>query len=364
MDLAPLTPDLRARFEKRRMGELLPRVRVGLCIGAFLFAAFSVWEGVLAPGQLPLSLPWRVAALLSLGALCLLSFVAAVARRPYLLLFSGVAVASFAVVKLAAVLPHGYVYGLGSLLLVVLVVTALSPPARLAASTLGLLLAVALATLAGDGAPSYFYFAVAMLVGGGAVAATLLCRMSSRSDLRAFRLEATLERLASTDMLSGALNRHAFDGRARTELGRAARHRLPLSLLLLDIDHFKRVNDTYGHPAGDEAIRMLAERTRALLRQTDLFARLGGEEFAVLAPHTDLEAAAQFAERLREEIASLRIPLEDGRPLAVTVSVGVATWNGRGETLEALLSRADRALYGAKHGGRNQVHSAPLRVAA
>ncbi len=362
-DLAPLTPELLERFRRRHLEELLPRVRMGMLIGAALFAAFCVWEWGQAPGQLRHSVPIRAAAILALGAIFSLSFVRALARRPYLLLFPGVAVATSAIVSLTLVLPHGDVYGTGSLLLVVLVVTALRPPPRTALFAFALLVLVALGGLTLRDAAPFILFAVGLLVGGGAVAAALMCRMSWHSDLRTFRLEMALERLASIDALSGALNRHAFDVRSRAELERAARHRLPVSLLLLDIDHFKRVNDTHGHPAGDAAIRALAEGIRPLLRQSDLFARLGGEEFAILAPHTDAESAAAFADRLREEIACRPVAWGSLR-LAVTVSVGVATWTGANEPLESLLSRADRALYAAKHGGRNRVARAPLRVAA
>jgi len=164
--------------------------------------------------------------------------------------------------------------------------------------------------------------------------------------------EARLRRLATTDPLTGLSNRRHFFERGAQELRRAARYRRPLALLMLDIDHFKSVNDRFGHEAGDAVLRDLAERLRTGLRSSDLPGRIGGEEFAALLPETTAEQAEGLAERLRAAIAAS--PLGPGA--RITVSLGVALALPASEdSIDAVLRRADAALYRAKAGGRNQV---------
>lgn len=170
------------------------------------------------------------------------------------------------------------------------------------------------------------------------------------------RLLATLNHAADHDALTGTLNRSAFmrRGRELAELAQATGR--PVVAMMLDIDHFKSVNDRHGHAAGDAVLTIFAQRMREHLRQDGLFGRFGGEEFAVLLPDLDTDDARTVAERLRH-LASEPIPLDDGRMLDVTVSVGLASLSSpmRVDTLEQLLSRADAALYRAKAMGRNRV---------
>jgi diguanylate cyclase (GGDEF)-like protein len=166
--------------------------------------------------------------------------------------------------------------------------------------------------------------------------------------------QATLERLATTDHLTALLNRRAFLEATEREIRRAHRYGQSLSLLMLDIDHFKRINDRYGHPAGDEVLRRVAAAFRAQLRDEDLTGRLGGEEFAVTLVQAPLRAAQVVAERLRQAIDRLDIEHE-GRRIAVTVSIGVAEYGAGTGGLAQLVSRADEQLYKAKEGGRNRV---------
>ena len=168
--------------------------------------------------------------------------------------------------------------------------------------------------------------------------------------------------LATTDSLTGVYNRRTFKELAEPLLSRARRTRTPVSLLLLDLDHFKRVNDTHGHLAGDEVLAGFARLARLCLRKEDLLARFGGEEFVVLLPGTSEAAAVALAERIREEIADT--PMHTGASdVSVTVSVGLAGESGeRLPTLEALLARADEALYAAKAQGRNCVVASALPV--
>ena len=137
---------------------------------------------------------------------------------------------------------------------------------------------------------------------------------------------------------------------------RSHRHSQPLTLLMLDIDHFTRINDSYGHPAGDEVLRRVAATTASLLRDEDLVGRLGGEEFAVALVQTSLAAAVLVAERLRQTISQLVFDFE-GSQFGVTVSVGVAEFGADADSLSRLISVADQRLYAAKRAGRNCVVS-------
>jgi diguanylate cyclase (GGDEF)-like protein/PAS domain S-box-containing protein len=168
-------------------------------------------------------------------------------------------------------------------------------------------------------------------------------------------LRKELERQATTDALTGARNRRFFYEEAEREFARSRRYRQPLSVMMLDIDHFKRVNDTFGHHAGDEVLRRTAEVFRGEIRDGDLFGRLGGEEFAVLMPQTDLAGARMLAERLRATYAELRIRGEWEGEIAPTVSVGVAETLATDADIEQTIRRADAGLYAAKRAGRNRV---------
>ncbi|MDP9149925.1 MAG: diguanylate cyclase, partial [Myxococcota bacterium] len=162
------------------------------------------------------------------------------------------------------------------------------------------------------------------------------------------------QRLAATDMLTGLMNRRAFASFMESELGRCQRHEYPLCFALLDVDHFKLINDTHGHAAGDAVLASIGELLRELLRRSDMAARWGGEEFVVAYTSTDLAGAGVAAERLREALQA-RVVLDDaGQPIPFTASLGIASWRP-GEPLESLVDRADRAMYASKTGGRNRV---------
>lgn len=168
-------------------------------------------------------------------------------------------------------------------------------------------------------------------------------------------MERELRRLATTDSLTGAFNRRHFLAAAGTELERANRYGNPLTLLMLDVDYFKTINDAHGHGVGDEALRRLVEGLRNALRDIDVIGRLGGEEFAVLLPETGMAGALITAERLRAQVDELRMDLPEGGQLAFTVSIGIAAPRAEDGSVEAVLARADKALYRAKDQGRNRV---------
>ncbi len=177
-------------------------------------------------------------------------------------------------------------------------------------------------------------------------------RVSERT--RALReANARLEELASTDRLTGIANRWHFLELAERELDRRRASGEPLALVMLDLDHFKGVNDRYGHLAGDRALAALAECVRATIRPLDLCGRFGGEEFLVLLPGIDAEGALHIAERLRSAIAATPVEF-DGQAIPIAASLGVAAWDGR-SGIDDLIRRADEALYRAKAAGRNRV---------
>ena len=197
-----------------------------------------------------------------------------------------------------------------------------------------------------------------LLVGGVSLIAVRFARLSARLrrevKMRTV-LQAKLQSQVQVDYLTGLATRRHFMTQASEEIARARRYGLQLSLCMLDLDRFKTVNDTYGHKAGDKVLKRFSEICLASLREIDIAGRLGGEEFAILFPETGLDQVQLVVERLRERLASERLPLDDGVVLQFTVSIGVALLEASDEDLDSLMARADRALYAAKHGGRNRV---------
>jgi diguanylate cyclase (GGDEF)-like protein len=188
--------------------------------------------------------------------------------------------------------------------------------------------------------------------------------------VRRFMMHAQLLAQSRIDTKTGLLNASTWEHEAAVEIARAVRTGTPLALALVDIDHFKVVNDTHGHLVGDKALRAVADGLRSQLRVYDVAGRFGGEEFVVLLPHAREEDALSIAERLRTHIAALSIPVNDedeSEPhVRLTISVGVAALNGDNRELTDMMAAADAALYHAKVTGRNKTHviSATARVSS
>jgi diguanylate cyclase (GGDEF)-like protein len=163
-----------------------------------------------------------------------------------------------------------------------------------------------------------------------------------------------IEQRATTDSLTGLHNRQQILDLAEREFQRARRFRHPLALLMVDIDNFKQVNDTFGHAAGDQVLLAVATRGRDNLRDIDLLGRYGGDEFVILLVESELDAARRVAERIRQSVADMPVDIDQG-PLNVTISVGVALFTEECPNLATLLNDADVALYAAKKVGKNQV---------
>jgi two-component system cell cycle response regulator len=166
---------------------------------------------------------------------------------------------------------------------------------------------------------------------------------------------AALQNLSIRDGLTGLYNHRVFNAMLADELVRSQRFNRPVSLMMLDIDHFKRVNDSHGHPAGDAVLKRLSERLGFQARSMDRVCRYGGEEFTVILPETELEAAAHVAERLRAAVETEPFDVNTGEPMRMTVSIGVAAFPKDGDSAPELLAAADQLLFVAKRAGRNRV---------
>ena len=170
------------------------------------------------------------------------------------------------------------------------------------------------------------------------------------------KLEEELRHLASTDSLTGLLTRRRFFELGAAELARMNRRKKPISIIIMDLDYFKRINDQYGHAVGDQVLASVGRLYRTKLREFDIIGRLGGEEFGLVLPETDLEAARLIAERFRRELRTLQWNQQD-QTLTVTASMGLAQLQSAEQTLEEAFSRADSALYQAKALGRDRIVS-------
>jgi diguanylate cyclase (GGDEF)-like protein len=293
--------------------------------------------------RLPRRVPWLVHAEIQLWCACAAFSIYAVGTftHPYAVLLLVVPVVGYLLFPPRAVHYGMLTLGVGTALGVVLPMLHLVPygpfldraPFHDGVIPIGWVLA--------SGLPTFFAMGVAILVHERLV--------------RELRVrQAELEVLSSTDALTGLWNRAVFFTRLEEEIARARRHAHPLSVLMIDVDHFKAVNDTHGHAVGDRVLRELAATVRKNLRTGDLAARYGGEELAVLLPHTKLEHAQAVAARLNEEARAVRLG-DEGRK-HVTVSIGVSMLEGE-ENADQLVARADEALYDAKRAGRDRVEA-------
>lgn len=201
--------------------------------------------------------------------------------------------------------------------------------------------------------PTDFDAADAAIAGGFGRLAAIALQKSKDIEARN-RAEAELERMATTDPLTGVLNRRAFFDAAQDEVDRCRRYGRPLACMMLDIDHFKAINDEHGHPFGDTVLRELAGQARTTLRKHDVLGRLGGEEFAALLPETDAEQAVRVGQRLLDDVQELELESQ-GQRVRFSISVGVSQLQPTEAGIAPALQRADRALYRAKEEGRARV---------
>lgn len=342
----PLGQELDARHA-RQLLRLFPVLGP---LFSFMILLFSVWDFWLDSAQA------RTAAAIRFG----LVGVGALAYLPCSTRFTPLQRAGFlyvthasALVLAESVLRGGFLYGLSGITscLFLAAVLTMRPYAFFAIVALPSLLLAGLSMSnlpVSDVVSQMMLYAFAM-----ALALTLLYVIRSFA-LQTMEMEEQLLRSARRDSLTGVYNRGYLFELAEREVALARRHRRPLAVAMLDIDHFKQVNDRYGHAVGDEVIVSLTGVCAAELRAIDQFGRIGGEEFVCVMPETDVEEAQRCAERLRRRIEQAQVVTEDG-PLGYTVSIGVAMLDRRHLEWKALLHAADCALYRAKSGGRNRV---------
>lgn len=359
MQAGGLTTNERARYDERQRANMRPLMRFGLWVGAFLFAMHAAWDTLVEAPALA-TVVSRLGCAVTLLGLVPLCRVAVFRARPELLMYGGVTASALCVSIVSTHAVNASHYATGGLLLMILVISALAPTLKAAVVSSALLFGAFFTVALARGAGLEFIEAVAVFVASGALIGCVMSEVRSRIRQRVFGLEVQLERVARTDALSGVLTRRAFVDAANIEFQRARRYGFPLSVLMIDIDHFKALNDTHGHGAGDEAIRMLGETCSRLLRTSDLIGRMGGEEFAVVLPHTDSAAAEPLANRLREAVGALLVRAS-APDVRFTISVGVAMRTRADDNVLETINRADRALYDAKHAGRNRVM--PARAA-
>ena len=194
--------------------------------------------------------------------------------------------------------------------------------------------------------------------------AELLARVAAAVEVTALRAELRrrtdeLDRMSRTDHLTDLFNRRHLDETLQAMVASSRRHQFPITVLLVDVDHFKQVNDRYGHEAGDVVLRTIARTLAQAVRIDDVVGRWGGEEFLVLAPHTDLDGAGVLAERLRVQAAAAPVQTPAGA-VAVTISIGGATASVPGVAADVVLRAADEQLYAAKASGRDRCHVGPV----
>ncbi|MES9962079.1 MAG: diguanylate cyclase [Candidatus Sedimenticola sp. 20ELBAFRAG] len=189
----------------------------------------------------------------------------------------------------------------------------------------------------------------------GSILIVFFSRQANRVGRQIEQDEVILKELATRDSLTGLYTRRMFHEYLDAELARSMRFKHPLSLLLIDIDNFKQVNDTYGHLAGDAVLQKLSDRLLKESRGVDYVCRYGGEEIAIILPETDVKDAQQFAERIKQAVSALPFNIDEKQSVSITISIGAASYPLHGETETFLIAAADHALYEAKEGGRNQI---------
>ncbi len=322
--------------------------------GAFLGVVLWVWDYITDPSGAMDTIGYRLLFLILLFVYWLIRRM----NNPYLLATAALIVILITLADYMVILTYlklGMLYGIAGFMFYMLL-----PPIALQAFPL-LVNVMSIVTMAifphiiallgfADGFEHENY---AVLIWPAAIVAIMIQYFYAKEYHTRYELEKALQKLSYTDMLSGLYNRRYFMQIYEKELERAKRIKYSVTLLIVDIDRFKAVNDHYGHPTGDKVIQKIAEIFRQELRMSDTAARIGGEEFGILLPETPLESALAIADRLQMKVASNTLST-DGNPLpSFTVSIGAASFPDTDTTL--LYTSADQALYRAKEEGRNRV---------
>ncbi len=361
--LAMLAPPLAGgtwdRYQAIQAERLVPAARRMLLLACLAILIFSVWDFTVDAESAPQAVAIRLIGAIVMFAVIQLSHRASPGRalNRFVLLLQLLGQATITVA--ATTLENGLLWAMPGMMLFPLVGPLFLTERRFALMAALMHVAIPMACLVIVQAPQLLWVHTSVFLGTAAMAGWLLHELLERVRRRSFLLEDQLARAATVDSLTGLANRGHFLEMGRRFLDRARRDRKPLSVLYLDLDHFKAVNDHHGHAVGDLALQSVVHAAIGQLRPGDLFGRLGGEEFAVVLPNCPLGPARRVAERLRQSVADMTGEL----PVSVTVSLGVAQ-SADDEDLDALLIRADEALLVAKRSGRNRVEAAPPRAHA
>lgn len=350
-------------FQEAAIRECQELMRLFVLAGAILFLVFWGWDWLIDARGAERTMSLRlVAAAVYLMAFALMSTGGWLGRHVVLVYTICCLAAPVFIVVIGSFLEGGHLAVMGGGTFILIIVAMVGPIDRiaipLAIGVTGVLsislLAVSrldpdlAAVVAPEGALEIVVFQASVT---GLV--VVLARRDTLTNFRLFKLHREAERRAVTDPLTQALNRRGLEDLYMREIARQQRYKHPTALLLLDIDHFKRVNDTYGHPVGDEILEGLSHRVRLHIRDSDYFARVGGEEFVAVLTEVDDDMALESAERLRERIGREPFATSAG-DLSITVSIGVRVIQADDTTLELALADADKALYRAKDKGRNR----------
>lgn len=362
----PLIEELRFRVQVRRESE--PRIQT--LIGAFTLLVFLIWPTDFIffedPYVIRVFTGWRIFTFLALGAMYFLVYWMNLVREGTTWILVGYLSAYFAVTGYlfgeirGLSFPWFYIAYMIPMFSITLSVDLLS---RFVAGTLVTISFVAAYMYNVPGALAYPDLHQFVPLTGSAI---FLFTMIGHSIYHLDRINffqsrlvkeqrEKVRQLARRDQLTGLYNRREFESRFEEEFERARRYDLNLAVLMLDLDHFKEVNDTYGHQAGDTVLQRVGQVMKSSSRQVDIAGRYGGEEFTMVLPETDEDGGANVAERVKDKVEQLDFETEDGEAFSVTTSIGVAGLRGNERNHEDLIRRADEALYRAKEAGRNRV---------
>jgi len=345
--------DTERRFILWRSDRLRDILPIPITVGAFALLGFVVWDWALDADAFAAAFTIRICASVIM-LYCAWRIANDRTARLTPLTFLASASGTIAIAWTQALVDQGFVYGSAGLALFPTVSAILVTRARDVPLVNAPPFLVVLGLLWLEGVQGFTLFNVIAFLGTGVFTAWIVAMSLEQAARQSFRLELTLEAEARLDVLTGIANRRQLEEQAAIEVERCRRFGRPLSLLVIDVDHFKRVNDNHGHAVGDEVLRVLADLCRRQMRQTDLFARMGGEEFVALLPETEIEDATVLAERLRRVVADAPL-VRDEVALHVTISIGIARCDRSEGSWERMLAAADRALYAAKEQGRNRV---------
>jgi len=326
-------------------------------LGALLGSGLWVWDYVTDPVGARQTVGLRMVFLIFLLAPWLFRHVRST-RMLAVLLVVLTLMTEAAYIEILTKLKMGMVYGIGGFMYYMLLPPLAFQAFSIRTNVAFVLLSAALPhlfALAGL-APGFHHLQYAVLLWPAAMLAILIQFFYAKTYKERYDFEKRLEKMSYTDTLSGLYNRRSFMELLGREYERFERNGTPFSLLIIDIDLFKRINDTYGHPAGDAAIAQIAALIKSETREMDLAARIGGEEFAVVLPDSGPAQAAMAAERIRKAAETAEFLLPGGRRVRITLSIGTATIR-EGMSRSDIIKRADDAMYRAKRGGRNRVES-------